>query len=79
MRLGLSQRGLARAMQRSPSWVREIEGGQQFAPPYLLKALATATAVSVAWFYGEDGPDPRALADQVLGLIENQLSPVAGL
>ncbi len=51
--LGLSQRKLAAIMDRSPSWVREIENGAQFAPPYLLQALAVATQRSVGWFYGE--------------------------
>lgn len=54
LRLELSQRALARAMDRSPSWVREIERGDQFAPPYLTKVLAEAIGVSVGWLYGED-------------------------
>ena len=65
VRLGLSQRALARAMGRSPSWVREIERGDQYAPPYLLKALAVATGYSVGWHYGEDGPDEAALVQRV--------------
>lgn len=52
--LGLSRAGLAQTMGRSPSWVREIERGDQYAPPYLLLALARATARSPAWFYGQD-------------------------
>jgi len=63
-RLGLSQRELARAMGRSPSWVREIEQGAQFAPPYLTRALADALGVSVAWLYGE--PDLRRLLASAL-------------
>ncbi len=54
LQLGLSQRGLANLMARSPSWVREIERGEQFAPPYLTKVLAPAIGVSVGWLYGED-------------------------
>jgi transcriptional regulator with XRE-family HTH domain len=52
-RLKLSQRGIAKIMERSPSWVREIEGGEQYAPPYYLKALAVAIGETVGWFYGE--------------------------
>ncbi len=54
LQLGLSQRRLASLMARSPSWVREIERGEQFAPPYLTKVLAPAIGVSVGWLYGED-------------------------
>ena len=65
MRLGLSRRELARTMRRSPSWVREIEHGQQFAPPYLTKALADALGVSIAWLYGE--PDLPRILSRALG------------
>lgn len=51
--LGLSQRALAKTMGRSPSWVREVETGAQYAPPYLVRALATAIGISAGWFYGE--------------------------
>jgi transcriptional regulator with XRE-family HTH domain len=61
LRLGLSQRKLADVMRRSPSWVREIERGDQYAPPYLTKVLAQALGVSVAWLYGEDDL-PRLVA-----------------
>ena len=70
--LGLSQRALARAMDRSPSWVREIEAGAQYAPAYLIRALATAAGLSVAWFYGEEGlVDPRKLAEEILLAVKN--------
>ncbi len=71
--LGISRRALAEAMGRSPSWVREIEGGRQYAPPYLLLPLANATGVSVGWFYGEEGPDPRRLAEQILEAVRQKL------
>lgn len=54
VRLGLSQRALARTMRRSPSWVREVEEGSQFAPAYLLVALARATSLPIGWFYNRD-------------------------
>lgn len=66
LELGLSQRQFAQAMDRSPSWVREVEAGAQFAPPYLLQSLAHATRRSVAWFYGEEpGPDVDRLAESL--------------
>ena len=65
-RLDLSQRELARVMGRSPSWVREIETGQQYAPPYLIRALATAIGVSAGWFYGEDWADPAQFAREIV-------------
>ena len=70
--LGLSQRALARAMSRSASWVREVEAGTQYAPAYLIRALATGIGVSVAWFYGEDDRlvDPRRLAEEILQAVE---------
>jgi transcriptional regulator with XRE-family HTH domain len=75
--LGLSQRALARVMRRSPSWVREIETGQQYAPPYLIRALAAATGVSAGWFYGEDGPNANRLAEEILEAItrRRELNP----
>jgi hypothetical protein len=51
-RLGFSQRALAKAMSMSPSWVREYEGGHQFAPPWLLVTLSEATTLPIGWFYG---------------------------
>lgn len=51
--IGLSQRALAKVCDRSPSWVREIESGAQWAPAYLLVPLAEITGRSVGWFYGE--------------------------
>ena len=63
--LGLSQRALARTMDRSPSWVREVETGQQYAPPYLIRALATATGLSVGWFYGEQHVDTTTLLEEI--------------
>lgn len=69
-RLGLSQRALARAMERSPSWVREVEAGDQFPPAYLIAVLARATALPVGWFYGETEPDLEALTRRVLERIQ---------
>jgi hypothetical protein len=54
-RAALSQRGLAKVLNRSPSWVREVEAGSQYAPPYLLAALAEATGWTMDWFYGGRG------------------------
>lgn len=73
--LGLSQRALAKAMSRSPSWVREIESGAQYAPAYLIRGLATAMGVSVAWFYGEDDRllDPQKLAEEILQAVQEGL------
>jgi len=65
-RLGLSQRALARTMDRSPSWVREVEAGEQWAPPYLVSVLARAAGMSVGWFYGEPEQDLEALTRRVL-------------
>lgn len=62
-RLGLSQRALARALGRSPSWVREVETGQQFAPAYLIIALSRAAELPAGWFLG-DGM-ARGLAEAV--------------
>ncbi len=72
LELGLSQRALAKVMKRSPSWVREIERGDQYAPPYLMVALATATGTSVAWLYGAEGFDPQRFVDQVVKLLEDR-------
>jgi len=76
LRLGLSQRELAQVMDRSPSWVREIEKGDQFAPPYLTWALADALGVSVAWLYGEEDL-PRLLAGVLrqLGVMQRPDDP----
>jgi len=75
--LGLSQRALAKVMDRSPSWVREIESGAQYAPAYLIRALATAAGVSTAWFYGEDDRlvDPRRLAEEILQAVQEGMAP----
>ncbi len=54
-RLGYSQRGFAAAMNMSASWVREYEGGHQFAPAWLLVTLAEAARLPVCWFYGYGG------------------------
>lgn len=67
--LGLSQRALAAAMERSPSWVREVEAGDQYAPAYLIRALATAIDRSPAWFYGDEAPDAEQLALRVLAVV----------
>lgn len=72
--LGLSQRALARLMDRSPSWVREIEAGQQFAPAYLIRALATATRLPVGWFYGDEPPSAEELAGEILQAVAVGLS-----
>lgn len=50
--LGLSGRALARLCGKSGSWVREVESGAQYAPWYLVVALAEATGWSVGWFCG---------------------------
>ena len=50
--LKLSQRALAKALDMSPSWVREYEGGKQFAPAWLVVALAQETNRPICWFYG---------------------------
>lgn len=52
--LDLSQVRLAEALGRSASWVREVERGDQYAPPYLIVSLARATGRSPSWFYGLD-------------------------
>lgn len=54
-RLGYTQRGLAKALDMSPSWVREYEGGAQFAPAWLITTLAEAIGKPVSWFYGYGG------------------------
>jgi len=50
--LGISMRKLAAIMGRSPSWVREVEAGAQYAPHYLVLTLAQAIPRPLAWFYG---------------------------
>lgn len=75
--LGLSQRALAKLMNRSPSWVREIEAGAQYAPPYLVRGLANATCRAVGWFYGDDAPDPQLLAQQILAAVNQGLAAPA--
>jgi len=50
--LKLSQRGLAKVLDMSGSWVREIEAGAQFAPAWLIALLAEATGWNISWFYG---------------------------
>jgi transcriptional regulator with XRE-family HTH domain len=73
--LGLSQRALAREMERSPSWVREIESGAQYAPAYLIRALATGIGISAAWFYGEECVvDPGKLASEILQAVNERLA-----
>lgn len=54
-RIGHSQRSLAKEFGMSPSWVREYENGDQFAPPWLVVTLAEASCVPVCWFYGYAG------------------------
>jgi transcriptional regulator with XRE-family HTH domain len=72
--LGLSQRALAQVMDRSASWVREIEAGAQYGPPYLVRALANATGRTIGWFYGDDAPDPQQLAQQILAAVNEGLA-----
>ena len=74
-KLDMSQRTMAKAMGRSPSWVREIESGAQYAPAYLLRALASATCVSVAWFYGEQDLAERIVAEVLQLLHRPRSSP----
>lgn len=57
--LGLSQRALAQHFGMSPSWVREVETGQQYAPHYLVLAMAEAAGQPLEYFYG--GPPGEAL------------------
>jgi transcriptional regulator with XRE-family HTH domain len=71
-RLGLSQRALARVMDRSPSWVREVESGDQFAPPYLIASLARATELPAGWFYGASETDLEALARRLLAQMASE-------
>lgn len=53
LELGLTQEQLGRALGRTQPWVREVESGRTAAQPYVLAALAAATARSVGWFFGE--------------------------
>lgn len=66
--LSLSRRELAEALGRSPSWVREIEAGQQYAPPYLVLTLAENLARPVGWFYGRDESGAPDLARRLVRL-----------
>jgi len=80
--LGLSQRGLAKVMARSPSWVREVEQGQQFAPAYLIQALGRATGRSPSWFYGHDGAvdhNHKALAEEIVAALKGGLLETTSL
>lgn len=70
--LGLSQRSLAQIMRRSASWVREIEHGAQYAPPYLIQSLSRATQHSVSWFYGVSF-DPQIYSERVIEETRRQL------
>lgn len=54
-RLGLSQRELARRMDKSASWIRECESGAQWCPWWLVIALAEASGRPIGWFIGETG------------------------
>jgi len=73
-RLGLSGRALARIMNRSGSWVREVESGAQWPPPYLIAALARALQCSPGWFYGDDDVADRVVA-AVRELLEERTCP----
>jgi len=76
--LGLSQARLADAMCRSASWVREVERGDQYAPPYLLLALARATGRTPGWFYGQDdGPAFEAVAERLASHVQRALAEAA--
>lgn len=74
--LGYSQRALAAAMDRSPSWVREIENGAQYAPPYLLKALSNASGQPISWFYGDDDLEHKIehVAQRIIEHVERRLN-----
>lgn len=48
--LKMSQRALAGVLGMSPSWIREVESGAQFAPWYLIVALSEATGWPVSRF-----------------------------
>ena len=56
-RIGHSQRGLAKELDMSPSWVREYEAGSQFPPSWLIVTLAESAALPVQWFYGYGAMD----------------------
>lgn len=75
--------GAARALPAGPrqgdvalaeSWVREVERGEQYAPAYLVAALATAIGVSPGWFYGEDRKDldVKVLAEAILAAVRQE-------
>ncbi len=51
-RLKLSQRAMATEFDMSPSWVRQVELGAQFAPAWMLATLSEAIGEPVSWFYG---------------------------
>lgn len=76
-RLGLSQRALAKRMGRSPSWVREIEAGAQYAPHYLVLPMAEAAEVPLSYFYGAPPGQSFHLHGGTLGAdaIRAQLNP----
>jgi len=71
--LGLSQRRLAEVMGRSASWVREIERGDQYAPPYFVAALSRATRCSPAWFYGAES-DVDGVAERLLDSVRRLIA-----
>ena len=77
--LGLSQARLAEAMDRSASWVREVERGDQYAPPYLLLALARATGHAPGWFYGQDGASLEAVAERLAAQLQRALADAAAV
>ena len=70
--LGVSQRGMARALGMSASWAREVEHARQWPPAYLIAALARATGREPGWFYGGRSVEDVAarLLAAVAGLVE---------
>ena len=71
--LGLSGRALAKVFDHSESWVREVEKGDQFAPWWLIVALAEATGRPVGWFsafWGGSGQAPGLRVERaILGTV----------
>jgi transcriptional regulator with XRE-family HTH domain len=78
--LGLSQRALAAQLDMSASWVREVEGGAQFAPSWLLVILSEAAGLPVGWFYGfgvgASAPEKGAGSHEAQATPETQAAPV---
>lgn len=72
---GLSQREVARLMQRSPAWVSQVETGNYSADPFELVQLADLYGVDIAQVLGFEDfrktRTPESLADWLL-LMKNE-------